>query len=129
MIYGNITINKIINHFNSQLDNLQHTVREDGLNIIRCTNLKDNTKIINYLLKDATIFLDRKHEVQLQILQIVPRKINISREVLVNLLKEHPLIAGKAVEAYSEIAEILGCSSPTIKRRLLEYDLYHVKQL
>src|SRR5271166_3038162 len=52
------TINKIINYFGSQLDNLQHAVRTDTLNIIRCTNLRDNTKIINFLLKDATIFLD-----------------------------------------------------------------------
>jgi hypothetical protein len=119
------TINKIKDYFGHYLNKFRH-IERDTMGILQCYNLKDNTKIINFLLKDATIFLDRKHEVQLQILQIVPRKINITREVLEDLLIEHPLIAGQAVEAYSKIAEILECSAPTIKRRLFEYDLYHM---
>jgi len=107
------------------LDHFQYIIRDETLGIISCRNLKDNSKIINFLLKDATIWLDRKHEIQLQILRMIPRKIKISREILESMIKETPIVIGSAVETYAEIGRKLGVSSSVIKRRLIEFDLYH----
>lgn len=121
---SHITINKIINYLNIKINSI-HTIERDTLSIIRCTNLIDNTKIINFLLKGSETFLDRKHDIQLQILQIIPRKINVSRNILENMLKETPLIKGEVVKIYSEMAKKINVSPATIKRRLIEFDLYH----
>ena len=41
--------------------------RKDGLNIMRFTKTKDNTKIVNYLYDGANMFLDRKEIIAEQI--------------------------------------------------------------
>jgi len=107
------------------LGHFRYHIRDEKLGIIGCSNIKDNSKIINFLLKDATIWLDRKHETQLQILRMIPRKIKISKKVLEAMIKETPIVIGSAVKTYTEIGRKLGVSPSVIVRRLVEFDLYH----
>jgi hypothetical protein len=126
---GSNVVLKIYEQFKWFLNRPHYVVRDDGLQIINCRNLVDNTNILKFLLKDATIWLDRKHEAALEILKIVPRKLDISKQVLIDLIQKTSLAGGfknKTIYEYlDEYGDNLGCSKSTIIRRLKEYKLYY----
>jgi hypothetical protein len=90
---------------------------------------QDITNIINYLYKNATIWLDRKYELSLKVRKIVPRKVSIPKQVLIDLIQKTSLAGGfknKTIYEYlDEYGDNLGCSKSTIIRRLKEYKLYY----
>jgi hypothetical protein len=121
---SHLAMKTIYDHYSNYFTS-PHYIMRDDITIIRCNNLEDNTKIINWLHWNATTWLDRKHEVQLDVLKVKPVKIIIRKDLLVKMLEETPLYKGTAVETYSKIAEKLNVSAPTIKRRLREFGLYN----
>jgi hypothetical protein len=100
-------------------------VRDDGLGGFGFSLLEDNKKIVEYLYKGCNVYLDRKQEKAFNVLLCQPRKLDIDKQVFIDLLKENPLYIGKIRDAYDVMAEKLNVSPSTIMRRLVEFDLYH----
>jgi intein-encoded DNA endonuclease-like protein len=98
-------------------------VPHNNIHILTYYKQQDITNIINYLYKNATIWLDRKYELSLKVRKIVPRKVSIPKQVLIDLIKETPLVIGTKLETISGYAKKLGCSVRIIKKRLREHGL------
>lgn len=91
--------------------------RKPTLTAMTFQKLEDLKKIINYLHQDYETFLTRKNNAALQILQILPVKIDIDKEHLAQLYAKHKT-------NFKAIADELNVSEPTIHRRLREYGIF-----
>lgn len=92
-------------------------INNSGVHSFRIKKLSDMKKIIEYLYQGhEDVFLERKHQTAQNILQYQEIKLTFDLEILKKLYHKHNTL--------QEIANELGCSSSTVKRRLVENNLY-----
>jgi hypothetical protein len=77
------------------------------------SDLKSNKQIINYLYRDATVYLHRKYLKAQEILNTTPIKLCLNKNTVISLFNQH--------KNYTTVAKILDVSPSTIKRRIMEY--------
>jgi hypothetical protein len=87
-----------------------------NFSIMSITNREDNQKIIHYLYDGATIYLDRKYEKAMQILDIEPRKKFLDKDEIIKVFM--------SCGDLTKTAKILSISRATIRRRVNELGIY-----
>lgn len=88
---------------------------KDNLWVLNYGALEEKKKIIHYLFDDATIWLDRKKIEADLILQEMPRKKAITKEMIIEAFVKEP--------DANKVGALLGCSKVTLFRRIREFGL------
>jgi len=82
-----------------------------SISIMKFSKMESAKKIINYCYKNPTVYLDRKYENSLKILELKPRKIQIDKNYFIGIYRNNPV---------KEVAKILNISLATVMRRAEE---------
>lgn len=114
------TVSAVLEHLKNHLElktNTKVKKKKASVYTLNITNAEDVIKVIEYLHKDGTVYLNRKYNIALEILKLpITRKISLDKDTLIQLYMEH--------KECVKISKILKCSNSTIKRRLIEYGVF-----